>query len=40
LALKSVCDKNPPKREVRFHCEYCESDGHLADVFFRRKREE
>jgi hypothetical protein len=22
--------QNPPKREVRFKCEYCERDGHLA----------
>jgi hypothetical protein len=32
--------KNPPKREVRFHCEYCERDGNLADFCFRRKRDE
>jgi hypothetical protein len=30
----------PPKREARFHCEYCERDGHLADFCFRRKRDE
>jgi hypothetical protein len=29
-----------PKREVRFHCEYCERDGHLAVFCFRRKRDE
>jgi hypothetical protein len=32
--------QNPPKREVRFHCEYCERDGHLADFCSRRKRDE
>jgi hypothetical protein len=29
-----------PKSEVRFHCEYCERDGHLAVFCFRRKRDE
>jgi hypothetical protein len=29
--------RNPPKREVRFHCEYCERDGHLAYFCFRRR---
>jgi hypothetical protein len=29
-----------PKREVRYHCEYCERDGHLASFCFRRKRDE
>jgi hypothetical protein len=32
--------QNPPKREVRCHCEYCESDGHLAPFCFSRKRDE
>jgi hypothetical protein len=32
--------QNPPKREVRYHCEYCERDGHLASFCFRRKRDE
>ena len=32
--------QNPPKREVRFHYEYYERDGHLADFCFRRKRDE
>jgi hypothetical protein len=30
----------PPKREVRYHCEYCERDGHLASFCFRKKRDE
>jgi hypothetical protein len=30
----------PPKREVRYHCKYYEMDGHLADFFFRKKRDE
>jgi hypothetical protein len=25
---------------VRYHCEYCERDGHLASFCFRRKRDE
>jgi hypothetical protein len=29
-----------PKTKVRFHCEYCERDGHLAVFCFRRKRDE
>jgi hypothetical protein len=29
--------QNPPKREVRYHCEYCERDGHLASFCFRRR---
>ena len=29
-----------PKREVRYHCEYCKRDGHLAEFCFRRKRDE
>ena len=32
--------QNPPKREVRYHYEYCERDGHLASFCFRRKRDE
>ena len=28
----------PPKREVRYHCEYCHRDGHLEEFCFRRKR--
>jgi hypothetical protein len=32
--------QNPPKREVRYHCEYCERDGHLASFCFGRKRDE
>jgi hypothetical protein len=27
-------------RELRYHCEYCERDGHLASFCFRRKRDE
>jgi hypothetical protein len=30
----------PPKRELGFHCEYCERDGRLAEFFFRKKRDE
>jgi hypothetical protein len=25
---------------MRFHCDYCERDGHLADFCFRRKKDE
>jgi hypothetical protein len=32
--------QNPPKREVRYHCKYCERNGHLASFCFRRKRDE
>jgi hypothetical protein len=32
--------QNPPKREVRYHCEYYERDGHLDSFCFRRKRDE
>jgi hypothetical protein len=32
--------QNPPKREVRYHCEYYDRDGHLASFCFRRKRDE
>src|SRR6185312_13731569 len=28
----------PPKREVRYHCEYCDREGHLEEFCFRRKR--
>src|SRR6185503_14334078 len=27
----------PPKREVRYHCEYCHRDSHLEEFCFRRK---
>ena len=27
----------PPKREVRYHYEYCDRDGHLEEFCFRRK---
>ena len=30
----------PSKREVRYHCDYCHRDGHLAEFCFRRKRDE
>jgi len=30
----------PPKREVRYHYDYCHRDGHLAEFCFRRKRDE
>ena len=33
-------NQQPPKREVRYHCDYCHRDGHLVEVFFRRKRDE
>jgi hypothetical protein len=32
--------QQPPKREVRYHCDYCHRDGHLAEFCFRRKRDE
>jgi hypothetical protein len=32
--------QTPPKREVRFQCEYYERVGHLTDFCFRRKRDE
>jgi hypothetical protein len=32
--------QNPHTREVRYHCEYCESDGYLASFCIRRKRDE
>src|SRR6185437_6507550 len=28
----------PPKREVRYHYEYCDREGHLEEFCFRRKR--
>ena len=28
----------PPKREVRYHCEFCDREGHLEEFCFRRKR--
>jgi hypothetical protein len=30
----------PPKREVRYHCEYYGRDGHITSFCFRRKRDE
>ena len=27
----------PPKREVRYHCEFCDREGHLEEFCFRRK---
>jgi hypothetical protein len=38
--IKPPHKQNLPKREVRYHCEYCERDGHLASFCFRRKRDE
>jgi hypothetical protein len=32
--------QQPPRREVRYHCDYCHRDGHLAKFYFRRKRDE
>jgi hypothetical protein len=32
--------QQPPKREVRYHCDYCHRDGHLVEFCFRRKRDE
>ena len=32
--------QQPPTREVRYHCEYCDRDGHLVEYCFRRKRDE
>jgi hypothetical protein len=32
--------QTPPKRDVRFYCDYCEKDGHLTVFCFRRKRDE
>src|SRR6185437_6601096 len=28
----------PPKREVRYHCKYCDREGHLKEFCFIRKR--
>ena len=28
----------PPKSEVRYHCVFCDRDGHLEEFCFRRKR--
>ena len=33
-------ESKPPKREVKYHCEYCKRDGHHAEFCFRRKRDE
>jgi len=33
-------ENEPPKRKVRYHCEYCKRDGHLVEFCFRRKRDE
>jgi hypothetical protein len=33
-------NQQPSKREVRYHCDYCHRDGHLAEFCFRRKRDE
>ena len=27
----------PPEREVRYHCEFCDREGHLEEFCFRRK---
>jgi hypothetical protein len=32
--------QQPPKREVRYHCDYCHRNGHLVEFCFRRKRDE
>jgi hypothetical protein len=32
--------RQPPKREVRYHYDYCHRDGHLAEFCFRRERDE
>jgi hypothetical protein len=32
--------QQPPKREVRYHCDYCHRDGHLPEYCFRMKRDE
>lgn len=31
---------NPQPERVRFHCEHCGRDGHLAEFYYRRKRAE
>ena len=28
----------PPKHEVKYHCEFCDREGHLEEFCFRRKR--
>src|SRR6185295_5683808 len=28
----------PPKREARYHCEFCDREGHMEEFCFRRKR--
>jgi hypothetical protein len=33
-------NQQPPKKEVRYHCDYYHRDGHLAKFCFRRKRDE
>jgi hypothetical protein len=33
-------NQQPSTREVRYHCDYCHRDGHLAEFYFRRKRVE
>jgi hypothetical protein len=33
-------EPKPPKRQVRYHCDYCHRDGHLVEFCFRRKRDE
>ena len=37
---RSKAVPQPPRREVRYHCEYCQRDGHLEEFCFRRKRAE
>jgi hypothetical protein len=32
--------QQPPKKEVRYHRDYCHRDGHLIEFCFRRKRDE
>ena len=34
---RSKAVPQPPRREVRYHYEYCQRDGHLKEFFFRRK---
>jgi hypothetical protein len=33
-------NQQPPKRELRYHCDYYHRDGHLVEFYFRRKRDE
>ena len=35
-----IVSQQPPKREVRYHFEYCHRDGHFTEFCFRRKRDE